>query len=578
VAHASEATATPERDENDSAHRVLRRWSVGWTDYLAALTIAGLVAFSLAATKISGGAVPQNDDWSYVKGALALHRTGEIRLQGWGQMFLLGQTYTAQPLLWVFGDKTSSLNLYGACMTVLWLWCAYLLGKRCVGAGRAVLLVVALALWPGMGLLVSSFMTDVPAAATSLLAMVLGLRAIDRQSRLWLGLAIVAGVWSFTIREQFVLGLPAVLVAALLGRNVSRRFKIEITTAIGLAGVLCLVLEQLRRQLPHADVAPFGLGTLDFSSVPQSLLRVPFTLGFEFAPIAVWVLLTLRGRDWIDPGRIVGWALGLATLGGVAYRDAGSIPHTLLSNYLTRHGAFSVSDVGRPPAIFSTGVWHAAEIVAGCCGVIVLGELGAWLARLPRHWRAARGGGAAPTIVAGYTAAMGVVTVGLSFAGQLQVDRYLLPVLPGLGILLLTRVRAERLARPVVRIATLAPVLAAALFLAALSARVTLTTDRRDHAVWAAASRLVRLGVPATSINAGLDWNGTHSPAPLQRDHAGMHHYIGQDWTYTFPGLNDCYIVAVSPVPRIWLRLIEEHDSGYHTWTYYNTRCGRSPG
>ena len=573
MAQPSEAAATEPDEQQPAADDAPRRWRPHWPEYIVAAAIVALVAFSLAVTKITGAAVPQNDDWSYVKGAILLHQTGGVRLQGWGQMFLLGQTYTAQPLLWLFGDRTSVLDLYGAGMAVVWLWCAYLLAKRCLGPGRAVLIVLALALWPGMGLLVSSFMTDLPAAGTSLLAMVLGLRAIDKQSRLWLGLSILAGIWSFTIREQFVMGLGAVLIAALVSRIPSRRFKIEATVGIGLAAVVCAVLEHFRHQIPHADVAPFGFSTLDFSHVPDSLLKIPFTVGFEFAPVLVWVLLTLRGRDWLDPGRLVGWALGLVTLGVLTDWNASGTPRTLLSNYLTPQGGFGISVVGRVPTIFPPQLWKATEVIAAICGVLLLGELVAWLARLPRLWSAARAGNAAATMLAAYTAVLVAITVGLCFAGQRQVDRYLLPVLPGIGILLLTRVRAERLARPAVRVATLVPVLAAALFLAALSARVTISTDQRDHAVFAAANRLVAQHVPATTINAGLDWNGLHAATAVDRKHIQKHLYVGQHWTYMFSKSTDCYVVAVSPLRRPWLTLISRKDSGYRIWTYYNTRC-----
>jgi hypothetical protein len=547
---------------------------LSWTHATALAIIATLVAFSLGATAYIGSAVPQNDDWSYVKAAILLQHTGHPHLQGWGQMFLLGQLYTAQPFLAVFGDRTISLNLYGAAMGALWLWCIFIIGRRCLGPRRAVLLVAVMALWPGLGLLVSSFMTDIPACATSLLAIVLGIRAIERESRLWLVLALIAGVWSFTIREQLVASLGAVLLAALVSRGVSRNFKLATTIGVSFAAVVCFVLEHFRHQLPHADVAPFGLSTLNLSTAPETLLRMPFTIGFEFAPVAVWVLLNLRGRDWINPGRVAGWVLGIVCLGTVTSWDFSSPPRALLTNYLTPSGAFTVAVVGRPPPIVSGGLWHTTEIVAAVCGVILLGEIGAWLARLPRLWGAARSSGPATTILASYTAVLALATIGLSLAGQRQVDRYLLPILPGIGVILLLGVRGERLARPAVRVVTLVPVAAAAVLLAVLSVNVTVSSDRRDHAVWATATHLVKKGVPATTINAGLDWNGTHAAGPVERKHSSGQAYLGQHWTLMFPSSTDCYVVAVSPLRRRWLVLIGRHRTGYQTWTYYNSRCG----
>ena len=59
--------------------RIKRNSIATWPTIFAALVIVGLIAMSLAVTAATG-AVPQNDDWSYVKSALTLARTGEFEL------------------------------------------------------------------------------------------------------------------------------------------------------------------------------------------------------------------------------------------------------------------------------------------------------------------------------------------------------------------------------------------------------------------------------------------------------------------------------------------------------------------
>jgi hypothetical protein len=549
----------------------------------AAAVIAALAAFALASTWSSAAAIPQNDDWSFVRSALALHRTGEIRLQGWGQMFMVGQLVSAQPFLALFGARTGSLLLYGVTMTAVWMWCSFLLARRCVGPRRAVLLVGVLALWPGLGLLASSFMTDLPAWAMSVLTLVLGVRALERRSRGWFLACVVVGVFGFTIREQAIAGLGAVVVAALVTRRLTRRLRVEVLVVTLLAVVLCLVAEHLRHQLPHSDTAPFGLGSLRLTHVQPTLLKAPFTLGLELSPLALWALASLRGRaDWLDPGRVVGWVLGLA---GLVFLTGGrlEVPRVVLSNYLTSRGAFSVASVGSGPEVIASQVWVAAHVVAATTGLVLLGEVGARLRRLRRDREVLRDGDPAVVGVAAYTALLAVGTLGLSFAGQDQFDRYLICFLPGLGVLLLAvPARAARPAGTVLRrlprtLIVLGAV-ASAVLLAVLSVSTTLGSDRRDGAVWQAATRLTRQGVPATEINAGLDWNGFHATAPLDREATNFNRYRGQHWMYLFPEATDCWVVSVAPIDREWMPLQRTYPGGAGLDTppvhvYRNSRC-----
>ena len=46
-----------------------------------------------------------------------------------------------------------------------------------------------------------------------------------------------------------------------------------------------------------------------------------FTIGLAVSPLALRNVLTLRRRDLLDGGRIIGWLLGLLALGTVAKWD-----------------------------------------------------------------------------------------------------------------------------------------------------------------------------------------------------------------------------------------------------------------
>ena len=563
------------------------------------LVILAVAALSLGLTQWTHASVPQNDDWSYIRSALALHRTGEIRLQGWGQMFLLGQLVTAQPFLAAFGARVASLNLYGVTMTGVWMWCAFVLARRRVGSRRGVLLVGTLALWPGLALLASSFMTDMPANAMALLTVVLGVRAVEGQSRVWLLLALTTGVFAFTIREEAVAGVGAVLIATLLSGRSSRRFRLEALGAGLLAALLCVVLEHVRHGLLHADLPPFGLHPVNPVGSRTSLLRVPSTLGLDLSPLVVWAVFSLRGRGrWLDPARVWGWLVGVAAVVGVVLispRALLAVPRVLLGNYAAPGGAFSVATVGYAPPVSESAFWNIAQVTAAVCGVLLVGELGACLARVRRTRSALRTADPAMTMLGAYAALVAVATVTLSLGGQVQVDRYQVALLPVLGVLLLA---VPRLGQPhgdtaetegrrgadprslVLRLATVSVALLLAGLLAAISVTTAIATDVRDHNVWATATWLNRQGVPATHINAGLDWNGFHATVPLDRLGPDSHGYRGQHWMYLFPGATDCFVVAAGAVNRSFMVLLHQASGAEpdaHVYVYRNKRCRTLP-
>lgn len=548
-----------------------------WARICVAVVILGFVAASLAITA-GTRAIPQNDDWSYVKAALILAREGRIELQGWGQMFQLGQLITAQPVLWIFGDRTASLDLYGELATVVWLGCAYLVGRRCVGERRALLLVAVIICWPGMALLASSFMTDLPSAAASLVAVAAGIAAIKRESRLLMAGSLLAALLAFTIREQLVVAFLAVLLGAWLTRGVSRRFRLEFTAGSVVLVVVCTVLERFRHSLPNGDLPPYGFASLNFSKVPTSLLPCLFTIGLAVSPLALWNLLNLRRKGLIDPGRLVGWGLGLLAIVAVGH---GIPSRVILTNYVTTQAAFPIAVVGLAPTMLSPGCWEVLQVLAMIGGVALAGEVGARLAGIRSMWRGWRAGETAGLVMTAYTLLLLAFVIGLSFGGETQYDRYLIAIFPGAGLLLLRPAAVD--ARSLRKLLVGVIVGLTSLVLVATSLLITISTDVRDAAIWNTARELRAQGIPATNINAGLDWNGYHATTAVPPQHRGFRvgpPYPGQHWISIFRQSRDCYLVTVSPMQLAGLELVSQTrhgpyglDGAITTYVYHRRGC-----
>ena len=551
--------------------------SANWVRICTAVVILGFAGLSFAVS-VSTRAVPQNDDWSYVKAALILVKEGRLELQGWGQMFQVGQIVTAQPLLWIFGARTASLDLYGELALIVWLSCAYLVGRRCIGERRALLLIAVLVCWPGMALLASSFMTDLPSAAASMVSVAAGIAAIKRQSRLLMAGSLVAALLAFTIREQLVVAFLAVLLGVWLTRGLSKRFRIEFTLGSALLVVLCAVLEHVRHTLPNGDVPPYGFATLDFSKLPLTLVPSLFTIGLAVSPLVLWNLLTLRLRGVLDPGRVIGWAVGVALL---LLETNGPRIWLTLPNYVTPTGAFPIAMVGRPPVVLGPGLWQVLQILGMIGGVGIVGEAGARLGRIRSVWQRWRAGETAGLVMTAYTLLLLAFVIGLSFGGEAQYDRYFIAILPGMAMLLLRPAPAER---SLLRSSAIGVgVGLTSLVLVMTSLLITISTDVRDAAVWDVARGLRDHGVPATRINAGLDWNGYHAATAVPPHHAGVRRgppYRGQHWINIFVQSRDCYLVTVSPLRMTGLQLVSQTDHGPYgmggtmtTYVYRRAGC-----
>jgi hypothetical protein len=130
------------------------------------------------------------------------------------------------------------------------------------------------------------------------------------------------------------------------------------------------------------------------------------------------------------------------------------------------------------------------------------------------------------------------------FEGEILFDRYIFPaVLPALAMLLREPLRLQVLSRTRKVFATAVGVL-----LALTTAALTANALSFDAATWRTAQALVDSGAAnAAHIDAGLDWDGYHSPYGAQNtpDPAGLQNIYPKASQFT----NDhpCYVVASRP-------------------------------
>ena len=538
-----------------------------WVIVLVAVGVPLAIRFRI-------GPIPENDDWSYIKSALAMHHGDGVELQGFAQMFLVGQLVAVQPFLWVFGDRIGAFDLFGAVATIAWLWLVFITVRRVVDGRRALLVVCVAAAWPGLGLLSTSFMTDAPFAALCWAELYIAVRAFESARRLLLVPTFAIALVAFTFREQSIAVVVAVAVYAVFHRSRARAFRrFAVAGTVGTV-IVCVVFEHLRRNLPHADVAPYGLSSFDVSRGIDNTVRAVFTLGLALSPLVFRFLMV--GRRYRDQPRpvLIGCAATLVVGVVLVALPSHSV---LVDNYVSRPGGYPNAVVGTAPEVVNPVVWAVVQAVAVLSTAVLIGAAvrhAGWLRTVRTEIDRATPERGLPFL---FGALLGLLYVGLSFLGERQYDRYLLPVLPIAGLAL---VRHERPAtEPPPRRAVAAGPIALVALLYLVGSVLTYSTLVRDRTVWDAATQLTDAGTPSTLINAGSDWNGFHATTAVDRDAVKNENdaYLGDFWIQRFPRSSDCYLVTASPISGPTWHLVSTRSQrpfgfGFGSFTAYTYR------
>ena len=559
-------------------------------DALALVALLGLgVGLPVLLGTLSGSIlIPHNDDPSMRRVALGLFENGRLELNGWTSMTLVGQIAFVQPFLWALAGGPWAFAAATICLSVVGIVASYQLVRRILSVPRATMAVLGVLLFPGFLLNTTSFMTDVPAWATSIACLALGAAALDRSGSArwrWLIASLVVGVFAFSIREFAIAAPVAVLVANWASEPSSRR-PYWIAGAIVVAA--CVAIYLFAVHLPGQHEAPLQLIS---DATIRGLRRGFATLALGLSPVLVLGAWSWR-RRWRLPEVVLGSAIGL-----FVYRDAvialvrsGSSSRLLVGNLLEMTGNLGIGELaGGRPVLYPTPAWQLLNTIAliaavGLCAMAG-GAAGAYLRRVRRGRRDGRGLRAFAVDVGstkGLLAVFAALYAGAIFSWGFVVimfDRYLWLLLLPLYALLLTRPDPADQAvatrdpadpgarRPESRAPAIWDRLAIGLSvvllagLGATSLVLLANANAFEAARWRIGERAVALGIPAGTIDAGLEWVAFHATGvatPYAQAPPGWSRY-GAWW----PSFRLCAMASTSPLDRADLTLIETDPAAY---------------
>jgi hypothetical protein len=525
---------------------------------IVALAVLGLICvgiplFLSAAAGVVG--IPSNDDWVYMRAASSLYDSGAVNMSGHYSSFV-AQLAMVQPLLWLSGGAPWAFTAFGLLMALVGVTSTYLLARRFIGTGSAVMVALLVVVFPGFARQSAGFMTDVPAFALIALCLLLGTRYLQGDGgRVTLLVALGVGVTAVGIRE-FALAAPAaILVAAWARSRPGERVWFAASCSFFAAGVLAV--------LAIASSAPGHAGAGSFE-----LWRL-IHIGPAFATLSVVLLpavvlhITRRIANF-SPDQIV-LAAGLACLLVV-------LPNgPLVGNLWTQYG-LGGNDllIGYREPVFGFVPWALSSQLAIFAAILVAAIVLQWgqLARarvttLPaaRAWamEIARSP-VAPLALFLLAYAGGVVLyafVGLIF------DRYLYPLIPAAAILLLL---GPRLPLRLGRNYAVAHSSFAALVIAAFI--VAANSSAYDSARYREGEAAVAMGYDATTVDAGYEWVGAHAVGPQK---ATLDPKSLTPWDGLFMSGPPCAVLSNSELDLEGYRLIRVNPSAYRQFLFFGT-------
>jgi hypothetical protein len=451
------------------------------------------------------------DDWSYVKTAFVFARTGHIVYNGWATAMLGWAIPWAALFIKLFGFSFTAVRLstLPLAMASVYLLHASLV-RFGITARNAMVGALTLGLSPLFLPLAASYMTDVAGLFCILLCLHLCQRALaahcDRTAILWLACAALTNIAGGTVRQIAWLGtLVMVPSTAWLLRKLDgvKRMAFVLWIASVVSVLACIRwFERQPYALPEKIIQGPVTGAM-LGHMLAELLKALLCLALITFPIlAAWIPVQQSlSRSAIT--RIACILVAMAAT-SIVLGNRGSLDHRVmpwLGHVLGTLSIFSSTGemLGSRPVTLTLPVRVGLSLLVMAAALTLVEQM------LAKPWRSKR-----PSAVSLHEALWMLGPFAISYVAFLLpralyffvYDRYLLGLMPLVIIILLLlhqRWVAERL--PAVTIA--------ALSLFALYA-IAGTHDwfALNRARVAAVAQIHALGVPATSIQGGFDYDG----------------------------------------------------------------------
>jgi 4-amino-4-deoxy-L-arabinose transferase-like glycosyltransferase len=518
------------------------------SDAVLAWGLSGLFAVGIFGLSYFRGSssIPRNDDWSYRNVVLDWVEGGHLVLNGWVHMMFVVQGFLGGVAVRVLGYGLPALQLLVLALGTAGLVAIYLISRSLLSKYYAALVVLLTGLSPLWINLSLTFMTDIPAWAFSAISFALGVTAIIKQRSMTLVVGAGVALLGFGVREYSIVPFLALLVWVTWSAYPKRLRLWALVIGVVTLG-LCSVTYVWRQSLPGSieTTASAPLQSLALFSrllVTLALLLSPFA---SLCAVFLWprrgMLLKAVRTYWFGASLGIIVAIGFCIVASLQL--AGNVIHPFGSSWT------SVGD-----GVRSLPRWGftAVTLLGVVSLVALLAVAGMFVQRriFARSWkvleRSQESNCLAGLYVFAAVAVMIVYFVAIIVAGAPAFDRYLLLVVPLLGIVILW-LATRSLKEPISKWQKSA-VAGILVVTGAFGVVIADGLNQVDGLRWQVASELVESGIPAYKIDGGDAWFRYHQKdAPGVAQVGSLENSIpGRTWWQTFfEGSTFCRMVAI---------------------------------
>ena len=318
---------------------------------------------------------PIVDDWSYLKSAEVLARTGHVVYNGWATAMLGWQLYAGAAMVRLFGPSFAAVRSFTMLAAVLTVFLLQRLLVRCgVREPLAAAGTLVLTLSPIFLQLSATYMSDIPGVLALVVCWYACVRALtaslDRSASAWIVFAALGNVVLGSCRQIAWLGV-LVLVPSTLWLLYRRRRRQALLAGIAAEAIAVLLVFAALHWFAHQpySLSDTGLVHVNRRQVPHMLAEMtqavlePLFLVLPLLVAFVPRVMKTRGRALAAAAACFAFVLA----GGVVASHRGwELPlGPFLQNWYSRFGHFNIETplVQPPPVVLSLPLLVAINTV-----------------------------------------------------------------------------------------------------------------------------------------------------------------------------------------------------------------------